>query len=372
MATIRYSVGRNGANHPDDVKIIQQLLQKNGASSLKVDGIYGVSTYKAIIQFQKQFYKRPDGLVTPGQKTFEKLSNIERSPTPSKPQNSKNYDTSDLFEKAAGIVAPVTILPWQIVKNRGSIMEQFQQLLYPAVITIEMLDIVNPSGKGKGGRNAKALSYLNQYANHFKMTNKREIAHFLSQIAAESLLIPQAEADGVKEWTTARIIAVYGKRKFKGLNVEDYRETRKLFNHLYANREDLCNGDEASGDGYLFRGRGFIQVTGRCNYRELQKWHKIEFPNDKQDFYKNPDLVADKSHYQNAIISAFIYWYRVNPKASKVALRDDSTVSDVTRIVNGECNGYPKRLTAFHRLAKYLGLSIPDESKSKRNVCPLK
>jgi len=369
MATIRYSVGRNGVNHSDDVKIIQQLLQKNGASSLKVDGIYGISTYKAIIQFQKRFYNRPDGLVTPDQKTFEKLNAIEHSSTLPKSQNNKKYNVSNSFEKAVGMVAPVTTLPWQIAKNRGSIMEQFQQLLYPEVITIEMLDVVNPRGKGKIGINAKALPYLNQYASHFKMTNKREIAHFLSQIAAESLLKPQAESEGVTKWSVSGIINAYGRKKFKGLNIEDYRETKKLLNYIYANRKDLCNGDEESGDGYLFRGRGFIQITGRCHYRELQEWHKIEFPNDHQDFYKNPDLVADKSHYQNAVMSAFIYWYRIAPQASKVALRDDSTVSDVTRIVNGGCNGYPERLAGFHRLAKYLGLSIPDESKSKRKVC---
>ena len=59
---------------------------------------------------------------------------------------------------------------------------------------------------------------------------------------------------------------------------------KKIANRVYANR--MSNGDEASGDGWKFRGRGFIQITGKYNYQQFSKDFGL-------DIVENPDLVSE-------------------------------------------------------------------------------
>lgn len=79
MHTINASVGRNGTNHPDDVKIVQELLNRNtipGANEpLQVDGICGPITIACIELFQAEIMhmRHPDGLVEPGRRTIQTL-----------------------------------------------------------------------------------------------------------------------------------------------------------------------------------------------------------------------------------------------------------------------------------------------------------
>lgn len=376
MKDIRQTVGYNSINNYQDVLTVQTLLVQQGAKDLRVDGLYGPKTLKAITEFQGKFLRTPDGVVSPGKKTLAYLNNIPQS----LPKKSNTLPTQDNSNNS-----PIPLMPWQKGgdKQKGSAYDATRNAHYPQVITIEMLDVVNPTGKGIMGANAKALPYLNKYANHFKMTNKREIAHFLSQIAAESHLIPQHEAEGVSKWSIRVIKRNFAAKRLVGIKLEDYRETKKLLSHVYQNR--MGNGDEASGDGFIFRGGGFLQLTGRGTYEKLQKFHDIEFPNDHQDFVNNPDLISDKNHYQYAVESAFIFWYRVPYHvlkgkgkdkgkntiitASDIASAENSTVSDVTHAINGGCNAYSKRLAAFKRLAEYLGVTQADESTSKEHLC---
>lgn len=129
-------------------------------------------------------------------------------------------------------------------------------------------------------------------------------------------------------------------------------------NYVYANR--MGNGDEASGDGYNLRGRGVIQVTGRDNYTQLQCWHVKDFPNESEDFLKDPDLLSGENHYQAVIESAFIYWYNVG-NVHPLAISETATVKKVTHKVNNGYNGYKQRLAAFNRLARYFGIAEASE-----------
>lgn len=345
MQNIRNTVGHNAVNNHQDVLIVQTLLKQQGASYLQIDGICGPLTKKAIIDFQSQFYTHPDGVVTPGKKTLEHLNNFSGS----LPHKSNVPPAQDHNNQ------PPPLQPWQKGggKQRGSADEATKNAAYPQIITIEMLDAVNPSGRGKNGINTIALPYLNQYANHFHMTNTREIIHFLAQISAESHLKPQSEAQGVSKWHVNRIIALYGRKKFKNVDIKNYKETTKLLNHVYANR--MGNGNEASGDGYRYRGRGFIQLTGKNNYTKLQEYFHQEFPNDLNNLLNNPDLIADKHHYKYAIESAFIYWFDI-ANVHQLSMSENSTVKTITHKVNGGYNGYSQRLAAFNRLASYLGI----------------
>jgi hypothetical protein len=100
----------------------------------------------------------------------------------------------------------------------------------------------------------------------------------------------------------------------------------------------MGNGNEASRDGYRYRGRGFIQLTGKNNYRAFSDW--ID-----DDVVTAPDLVSDKY----AVHSAVFYWTENNINA--LADRDD--VRAVTRRINGGLNGLSDRMALLDE-AKHL------------------
>jgi putative chitinase len=98
----------------------------------------------------------------------------------------------------------------------------------------------------------------------------------------------------------------------------------------------MGNGDEASGEGFKFRGRGYIQLTGKSNYSLFDK--TVE-----DDILSNPDLVATKYPLASA---AFFFnnnnlWLICDKGA------DDATVTAVTKRVNGGTIGLPDRIKHF-------------------------
>jgi len=95
----------------------------------------------------------------------------------------------------------------------------------------------------------------------------------------------------------------------------------------YEGRKDL--GNIFAGDGLKYKGRGFIQITGRANYTELSKDLKIDFVN-------NPELLEQEA---NAIISALWFW---NKKGLN-ALADVDNITAITKKINGGLNGFEDR-----------------------------
>lgn len=73
-STIGASVGAGGTNHAPDVRVVQDLLNRAAQSGLAVDGDCGSQTRAAIVEFQKGFLTRPDGLVEPGGQTLRRLA----------------------------------------------------------------------------------------------------------------------------------------------------------------------------------------------------------------------------------------------------------------------------------------------------------
>jgi putative chitinase len=98
----------------------------------------------------------------------------------------------------------------------------------------------------------------------------------------------------------------------------------------------MGNGNEASKEGFRFRGRGYIQLTGKENYAAFDKF--VE-----DDILANPDLVATK--YPLLSAAWFFSKNKLNEIASKGA--DDATVTAVTRRVNGGTIGLADRIKHF-------------------------
>lgn len=157
--------------------------------------------------------------------------------------------------------------------------------------------------------------------NKFNINTQLRLAHFLGQLQHESGLKPIEEN---LRYSSKRILEVFGKYfPKKSDSVLAEYNPKYLANRVYSNR--MGNGDWNSGDGYKFRGRGFLQLTGRNNYTALTKWAKAN--GIDADYVANPDLLLREA---DAVISALYFWESNNIKY--YADRDDAL--SVSRIIN--------------------------------------
>jgi len=158
------------------------------------------------------------------------------------------------------------------------------------------------------------------------------LAHFLAQCALESTGFT-ATVENLN-YSAQRLLQVFPKY-FRGVDPNAYaRNPEKIGSRVYANR--MGNGDEASGDGFKFRGRGYIQLTGKNNYTSFSKFVG-------EDCVANPDLVATKY----PLASAAFFFKSNNIWAICDRGADDATVTKVTKAVNGGTHGLPERIQNF-------------------------
>lgn len=168
----------------------------------------------------------------------------------------------------------------------------------------------------------------------FGCSTPLRLAHFLSQCAHESMGFKAVtenlnySADGLK-----KIFPKY----FPGALNESYaRQPEKIANRVYGSR--MGNGPESSGEGWRYRGRGYIQLSGKSNYAEFDK-----FVDD--DIVNNPDLVATKY----PLVSAAFFFNRNKLWTVCDQGSTDAVVTSVTRRVNGGTNGLADRLKYFRK-----------------------
>lgn len=111
----------------------------------------------------------------------------------------------------------------------------------------------------------------------------------------------------------------------------------------YDTRTDLGNTPEADGDGFLYRGRGPIQVTGKANYTAFRHWCEREGL-APPDFVANPDAVLTDPWEGLSPI-----WYWSTHDLNRYA--DGGNIETITRRINGGLNGYDDRIRYFARSA---------------------
>lgn len=184
-----------------------------------------------------------------------------------------------------------------------------------------------------GNLNTAIIAEVNSIVTLFNITNSHRLAHFLAQCAHESgnfkFLTENLNysADGLQK--------IFGKYFPTRALAEQYaRKPEKIGSRVYANR--MGNGDEASGEGYKFRGRGYIQLTGKNNYKQFSDFIK-------EDCVTNPDLVATKY----PLTSAAFFFDRND--LWRICDRGDSpeVVKAVTVRVNGGTHGLADRQQKF-------------------------
>ena len=146
------------------------------------------------------------------------------------------------------------------------------------------------------GDAAKFADALNAAMEEFEINTKARQAMFLAQCAHESghfRLVSENlnySADGLR-----RVFPKY----FRDVDANDYhRQPEKIANRVYSSR--MGNGDEASGDGWRFRGRGLIQLTGKSNYIACSEDLEV-------DLLENPDYLLTP---EGAARSAAWFWWQ--------------------------------------------------------------
>ena len=261
----------------EDVKKLQQKL------GLGADGVFGPGTEKAVKKWQIDHDLGADGIV--GEGTWNKMFGEQTLITePSIPQ------------------APIASVG-------GLKLEKLKGHIPDAVI-----------------------AQIPDTAKRFEINTPLRLAHFLAQCGHESGGFKAVSenvnysADGLK-----KIFPKY----FPGNLAESYaRNPEKIASKVYGGR--MGNGDESTKEGYKFRGRGYIQLTGKENYTAFGK-------SIGEDMVANPDKVA--STY--ALLSAA--WFFSKNGLHKMADEgaSDLVVTKITKRVNGGTIGLPDRIKHF-------------------------
>ena len=274
----------------DDVKKLQTKL------GLISDGYYGALTATAVKKWQAANGLTADGIVGAG--TWGKLFGTSTQ--------------ESTIVKEDKIVAPVISSPsvggLKIDKLRGHIPDS-------------------------------VIAQIPDTAAKFNITNNLRLAHFLAQCGHESGGFKAVSenvnysADGLK-----KIFPKY----FPGNLSESYaRNPEKIASRVYASR--MGNGDESTKEGFKFRGRGFLQTTGKNNYTQFSKFIG-------EDCVSNPDLVATKYPLASAA-----FFFEVNKLWSICDEgADDKTITKLTKRINGGTIGLGHRLSEFRKFYKLL------------------
>jgi putative chitinase len=268
---------KNGSTGED----VKKLQQKLGVEAI---GTFGPKTEAAVKAWQKANGLDDDGVV--GSDTWSKLFGVDSTSVP-------------------------------VIKED--------------VVIIKSTGLLNLD-KLKGHVPDTVIAQIPTVMEKFQINTPLRLAHFLAQCGHESGGFKATQenlnysADGLK-----KIFPKY----FPGNIAESYaRNPEKIASKVYGGR--MGNGGEETKEGYKFRGRGYIQLTGKENYTSFAK-------SIGEDTVANPDLVATK--YALASAGWFFSKNGLNAISDKGA--DDATVTAVTKRVNGGTIGLPDRIKHF-------------------------
>ena len=232
---------------------------------------------------------------------------------------------------ADGIVGPATLEKMGITSSAP-------------VVNVIKEDVVIPKGgpidlsKLKGHIPENVIAQIPTVMEKFGINTPLRLAHFLAQCGHESGGFRAVQEN--LNYSASGLKGIFGKY-FPGNLAESYaRQPEKIASRVYGNR--MGNGDEASKEGYKFRGRGYIQLTGKQNYTLFAK-------SIGEDTVANPDLVATK--YPLASAAFFFDSNKLWEICDRGA--DDATVTAVTKRVNGGTIGLADRIKHFK---EYFGL----------------
>jgi putative chitinase len=194
--------------------------------------------------------------------------------------------------------------------------------------------------RGQFGLTDEVWNQLPSVVEKFEINTPARMAHFLGQIKHESGSFRRTEENLSYSSVNTIRAAFRSPTRDKDDNVLNglVKNPEALGNFVYANR--IGNGDVASGDGYRYRGRGFIQTTGKSNYMAFNKFVP-------EDVVQNPDLLKTKY----ALLSSGFWWKNNNLNSLADRGFDRSNITTMTRRINGGTNGLEERIRFVEEFA---------------------
>ena len=188
---------------------------------------------------------------------------------------------------------------------------------------------------------AKYTPALNHQMSKYEINSPLRISHFIAQLAHESGSF-RYSAENLN-YRASALRAVFGKYFPDDELAEAYaRQPEKIANRVYANR--MGNGDEASGDGWKYRGRGLIQLTGKDNYTNCGKGIGL-------DLVGNPEQLATDA--EAAVAASGWFWNMRGLNAHA----DNDDILTITKRINGGTNGLDDRKKYNEKAKEVLGVS---------------
>jgi len=276
----------------DNNESVKQLQIKLGLEPI---GNFGPKTEDAVKAYQLKNGLTPDGIV--GNGTWNKIMGIT--------------------EEAATIVPAVVSTPTPITNTTGLKLDTLKGHIPDSVIAM-----------------------IPEVASKFEINTPLRLAHFLAQCGHESGGFKLTQEN--LNYSAKGLNGIF-KKYFPTLEsaVPYERKPEKIANKVYGGR--MGNGAEASGEGWKFHGRGFIQLTGKDNYTAFTK-------SIGEDCVSNPDLVASKY----ALASAAWFFNKNGLHKMADGGANDTTVTSITKRVNGGTIGLPDRIKHFNEYYKLL------------------
>ena len=309
---------RQGSSGPE-VTSLQQKLKALGFDPNGVDGHFGAGTRDAVMAFQQSKGLQADGIAGPATVAALQLDGSGAQPN----------------DGAGAGVAPDSALGGAAA-TPGDASEADTGPLPPVAANTAGLKLSGLTGHVPAG----VIAQIPETAAKFGITSNLRLAHFLAQCALESTGFTAIVEN--LNYRAARLMQIFPKY-FRGVDPAAYANNpAKIANRVYANR--MGNEDEASGDGFKFRGRGYIQLTGKNNYTSFSKFVG-------EDCVANADLVATKY----PLASAAFYFSSNNIWAICDRGASDATVTQVSVAVNGSPpHAVPERLQNFKTFMRAL------------------
>jgi len=184
------------------------------------------------------------------------------------------------------------------------------------------------------------IAMIPDTASKFDINTPLRLAHFLAQCGHESGGFRATQEN--LNYSAKGLMGIFKKYFPTAALAASYeRKPEKIANRVYASR--MGNGAEASGDGYKFRGRGYIQLTGKENYTAFGKAIN-------ENILANPDSVSSKY----ALLSAAWFFSKNGLHRMADEGSSDQVVTKITKRVNGGTIGLPDRIKHFKEYYKLL------------------
>jgi len=168
----------------------------------------------------------------------------------------------------------------------------------------------------------------------FEVTTAQRVTAFIAQCAHESLDFTKLTEN--LNYSSDALVKLFPTH-FHGDAANYHRQPEKIANRIYENR--MGNGPESSGEGWKYRGRGPIQLTGKANYSKFAN----DFFEDPQTVMDDPDLVTDD--IPTSLYSALWFWNKNN--LNKFA--DAGDIKGMTKVINGGYLGLEERQAHYDK-----------------------